>query len=410
MNDNEIRYDKIITTNSRGKQQEWTIVLRLIEECKLPNKRTANWEDTFKVVEIKQEYYNNKPLNNIIAQYWTEHGQVGSTITRSIPTFVLTGKNIGKKNATNAFTQGLSEIKSKYTKNLAVAPKGVVYPMAAQKLDESPKNNDKKIVYPAHIQPKLDGLRCVVHFNKKVVISSRRKKPIKMPNIEKELLVIYKKINKKYPGLYLDGELYIPGKSLQYISGVVRNETKENNVKLYLFDVFMLDKKMSFSDRHEILKDVFKLTNPSLLVQVDTYIVNSPEEELKYYSEFLENGYEGSMVRNSHSYYEWGDKKEKRSWHLRKHKPRFDDEFKIIGYKKGMDNAIIWELQTNTVPPVNFTSVPNMTYEERFGLYNNMTEELFNSKYKNKLLTVEYDDLSEDGVPLRAKVKCIRID
>jgi hypothetical protein len=96
---------------------------------------------------------------------------------------------------------------------------------------------------------------------------------------------------------------------------------------------------------------------------------------------------------------------------MRKRKPRHSSEFKIVGYGDGTNGkekgAILWILETKT--NVQFTVVPiDMTYIERYELFSSMSLDLFETKYRNKMMTVEYDDLSSDGVPLRAKAKCIR--
>lgn len=387
----------VITTN--GKRQRWKIVLRLIKDTKFPSRVAANWDDIFEQVDLKS------PLDNVVAQYWTEHGS--GIITRSKYTIVRSGKNIGKKNATNVFTQALSEITSRYNKKLAVSPIKTVYPMAAHKLEDNPKNVDKKIKYPAFGQPKLDGIRTTAHMTDSgVKLYSRKRKPINMPDIQTALECLYKLISDN--DIYLDGELYCHGMPLQVISGIVRNENKQNGLTFNIFDVFYLDRKQPFSERLSIMQKIRDLNTSPLIVFVDTFIINSPDEEMKYYTNFLSKCYEGSIIRNVHGIYEYGESREKRSWDLRKHKPRHDAEFKLVGYNKGKDNGIIWVLQTNTEPPVIFTSVPNMSYEERLKLYTEMTDKIFSSKYLGKILTVQYDDLSDKGVPLRAKVKCFR--
>ena len=102
---------------------------------------------------------------------------------------------------------------------------------------------------------------------------------------------------------------------------------------------------------------------------------------------------------------------------MRKRKPRYSDEYEVVGYTQGDQGkdigAIIWILktpETKKIKSVVFTSIPiGITNEERYKLFSNMTEELFNNEYKGKMMTVEYDELSETGVPLRAKAIGLRL-
>ena len=176
---------------------------------------------------------------------------------------------------------------------------------------------------------------------------------------------------------------------------------------------------MSYIDRKKVLDDIFKISkmlNSKLkyIKQVETFISNNKQDETKLYHTFLENGYEGSIVRNLDAPYEIG----KRSYQIRKRKPRFDSEYEIVGYKEGKQGkdkgAIIWILKTpgdkkKNIPSIEFTSTPvGMNYEERKELFKSLTTSIFNKKYKGKMMTVEYDDISDEGVPLRAKAKCVR--
>lgn len=88
------------------------------------------------------------------------HGQVGGKI-QEISEIIYAGKNIGKKNETTPEQQALLEAESKYNKQLdkgytvdGSPPKvDTILPMLAHKFSEF----SHKIVYPAYVQPKLDG-------------------------------------------------------------------------------------------------------------------------------------------------------------------------------------------------------------------------------------------------------------
>ena len=109
-----------------------------------------------------------------------KHGQLDGKL-QTAEKIVEVGKNIGKKNETTPVEQCISEVKRKWTDKKekegyteddvseSSSPKAtstsfsVIYPMLAHKYDaKKPKKND--IVFPCFVQPKLDGLRCLVRL------------------------------------------------------------------------------------------------------------------------------------------------------------------------------------------------------------------------------------------------------
>jgi ATP-dependent DNA ligase len=172
-----------------------------------------------------------------------------------------------------------------------------------------------------------------------------------------------------------------------------------------------------------VLDDIFNIAKKkgiriTHIIKVETYIANTFEEETVLYEQFLTEKYEGSIVRNLDSPYEFGVNKEIRTYQIRKRKPRYSSEYEIVGYTEGVQGkdkgAIIWILKTpgdktKKIEPMEFTSTPvGMDYDERYSLFKNMTIAIFEKKWKGKLMTIEYDDISGYGVPLRAKAKGVR--
>jgi hypothetical protein len=48
-----------------------------------------------------------------------------------------------------------------------------------------------------------------------------------------------------------------------------------------------------------------------------------------------------------------------------------------------------------------------MTLPERYAMFKKIPDH-FDATYKGRLMTIEYEDLSKDGIPLRAKAVGIR--
>ena len=98
-----------------------------------------------------------------------------------------------------------------------------------------------------------------------------------------------------------------------------------------------------------------------------------------------------------------------------KRKARFTDEFELVDFTQGTKGkdigAVIWILKTHDTNKTFNATPKDITYEERYKLYKKSVlnnKKGFNNNYKGRMMTVEYEDLSKDKVPLRAKSICFR--
>ena len=295
-----------------------------------------------------------------------------------------------------------------------------IRPMLAQKLEFSKKDcvftkNIKKVKFPAIAQPKLDGLRCLVHINKDGEIQMRTRNNLEylfMEHIKEDLQKFYKELKKKrkdWEFVFFDGEIYNPDIPFEEISGKsrIKKPTEEDleiisTLKFYLFDMFSLDKlDESFFKRYKLLKSLFKKVKPSNLVLVNNVIIEKPEDICSTFDRFMEEGYEGIMIRNIEAPY----KVDKRSYDLLKYKSFEDDEFEIIGFKEGkgtQKGAIIFICKTKD--DKEFSVVPNGSISKRRKMFKE------GDKYIGQQLTVEFQELSQEGIPRFPKGKAIRFD
>ena len=124
-------------------------------------------------------------------------------------------------------------------------------PMLAYPVSSKPINYDDKVF----IQPKLDGVRCVIQYeNGNVTAYSRTGKEWKnIDHILRELIPFFK----KYPDVILDGELYNHDlrDNFEKIISLVRktkptNEDRLEASKLTQFHCYdIIDEKLPFERR-----------------------------------------------------------------------------------------------------------------------------------------------------------------
>lgn len=271
----------------------------------------------------------------------TQYGQLGTDSPQTTLDTIWTGKNVGKKNETSAQKQAELEAKAKWEKqkkkgyvesmDAALAGEvdelieGGILPMLAHKFVDQ----GHKIKYPAFVQPKLDGIRCIAIVEKgKCTLWSRTRKPITgMPHIVEELQRIFAQDN-----VVLDGELYNHDykSNFERIVSLVRQENADPDHKLVQYHVYDVINDSTFQDRSAWLQIMFRHFAFDYTKRVPTYTVNYEDEVMDYFDDFRAQGYEGAMLRNSLSKYV-----NKRSYDLQKVKEFDDGEFKIVGITEG---------------------------------------------------------------------------
>lgn len=267
-----------------------------------------------------------------------------------------------------------------------------------------------KISFPAYVQRKYDGIRCLSYMKDgNIIIESRTGIPFQNFNkLKDELKELFKNLP---PNFYLDGELYTDKIEFQVISGLIHlhedKVSKEDLVQIDKVDYYVYDfidtnnPELTFDERKNFLNLFLKnnLKNDSRVVSVPTFIVNKLDDITKYHEEFVGDGFEGTMVRDMKGPYEYG----KRSKYLQKYKDTFDDEFKIIGYDEGSGDekgAVIWKCITKDNK--EFSARPRGSFELRRELF------LKAKSYIGKWLTVIYKGYTPAGVPREPRGKAIR--
>ena len=203
-------------------------------------------------------------------------------------------------------------------------------PMLAYPVSNKPIDYTKPVI----IQPKLDGVRCLIQYDDgKVTAYSRTGKVWK--NIEHITLSLYKFFD-KHPNVILDGELYNHAfkDDFESIISMVR-KTKptaedrvisSDNVQFHCYDI--VDEKLPFKQRIEFINNNLMLIGSSIKL-VYTMQITSHENALTFHESFVAGGYEGSILRTNDAY------ACKRSHNLRKFKDFSDAEASIVGYLDG---------------------------------------------------------------------------
>lgn len=308
------------------------------------------------------------------------------------------GKNIGRANETTPVEQCIAETKAKWDakqdkENYSLTREGnkreEIFPMLAHSYDpEKPKG----IEFPCYVQPKLDGLRCIIYENSsgEIVAQSRTAGFFtSMGHITSALEGVIK-ANK---GLILDGELFTDKEPFEDLVGVIKKQKLTHEyaqralkVEYHVYDI--INKQMPYSQRLRTIESL-ELDSLAGIRVVETIKVADIEAFRKEARRFIEAGYEGAMLRNVAGLYV-----SDRSYDLQKYKEFKEDEFEVIGYSEGQGRdagAVIW--RCSTADGAEFDVRPTGSIEQRRKDYK------IAKKMIGKMYTVVYQELTEKGVP-----------
>jgi DNA ligase-1 len=307
-------------------------------------------------------------------------------------------KNAGRSNATTPEEQAIKEAEAKRKKKLEsgyfesiknINKTQYFEPMLAQKYE------DHEIDYPVLSQPKLDGIRCIVT---KDGMFSRNGKPISSaPHIRENL----NKFFKDHPNAILDGELYCDklANNFNKIVSLVKKskptsedlKESEEVIEYWVYDapkIGMLDQNDTFLERYNLVKDTLFKKFKSIKI-VDTIKISNEKDLTNTYEMYVEQGYEGQMVRLNRAY------ENKRSKFLLKRKEFMDEEFKILEVVEGEGN------RKGTAGYMVFKNKHGRTFKSNIKGDFDYLAQLLKDKTKlvGKKATIKFFNYTPDEVP-----------
>ena len=206
----------------------------------------------------------------------------------------------------------------------------MIKPMLAYKVDKKPVDWSENVF----IQPKLDGVRCVIQLDDKgkVYAYSRTGKPwLNIAHILEDLKPSFD-LN---PDMILDGELYNHDlrDNFEKIISLVRKQKPTDSdrldskelVQFHCYDYANTEDSYGIRMNNLVCSDFYSYC----IKYVDTKFALSKDAANIIHQYNLNNGYEGSILRLDGPY------QRKRSYNLQKFKDFHDTEALIVGYEEG---------------------------------------------------------------------------
>jgi DNA ligase-1 len=355
-----MKLETIYKATNSGKTQEWTI----------------------EVVGNKYRTISGQTDGKKITNEWT----------------VVYGKNEGRANATTDKEQCMKEAIAKRTKKLEsgyfedmknIYMEQYFEPMLAAKWEDY----KDKLTYPIYSQAKLDGIRCIL--TKDGMFSRNGKPIISAPHIFDSVKPLFE----TNPNLIFDGELYADkfANDFNKIVSLVKktkptaDDLKESKelIEYHIYDLPSSDK--NFIQRAYDLAILFETRSelhPHCRI-VETYKVPSEDVVTELYEKYVEEGYEGQMLRLDGKY------ENKRSKNLLKHKSFVDEEYTILDICEGEGN------RTGTAGYMVFQTAEGKPFKSNVKGTWDETAEMLKSKKEliGKQATIKYFNLTPDGIP-----------
>ena len=262
------------------------------------------------------------------------------------------------KIAENAYTQlndakPLIYVLNTYLPKYSTTSEGFVLPMLAKVLDDN-KPFEKYGMFMG--QYKINGLRCIIGAksnpmdmfkNTYLTYHSRTGEDwtAKMSWMDD---IIIQRLDKELidamieEGVCLDGELYIPGYSVNDINSFVKNTNLKQHYLLQYWCYDLCYENMTATHRMQLKSKWCSaaywiniktkeehLNNKNPFVLLSNYLISNYDEAITARNNYIDLGFEGLIIRNPNSEYQFG----KRNQAMFKFKKIDDGKFVIVDIK-----------------------------------------------------------------------------
>jgi len=348
-----------------------------------------------------------------------EYGKMGGKLQHS--SYAAKPTNEGRANYRNPAQQAAFEshsawekkVKEGYYPDVEEAKNSqLILPMLAHRFDKQ----GHKLKFPASLQFKLNGLRCLARCDENGVrLISRGNETWNIPHIQAACEQALK------PGDMIDGEIYIHGVSLQKINSLAKKNRPESlALQFHLYDMPQWNGESGeWIDRADALCRFYLeriqcreaqarglsathasglFTAGSPIVLAETHTVASLDDAHRLELRAINEGYEGVILRNRAGGYRYNY----RSYDVFKLKNFMDEEFFIVDmtsrdYVNPATQAVTKIVDTvivrNNLNESTFSVVPRGSIEMKADYIKNK------DRYLGSKLIVRFLERSDDGVP-----------
>lgn len=315
---------------------------------------------------------------------------------------------------------GLIKFLNTYLPKNNTTSEGFVLPMLAKTLED---NKPFEKFGTMLGQWKINGLRCLIGAERNgndlftpIILTYHSREgedwtnkmrwfdEILLPKITQELLDMMIE-----EGAYLDGELYIPGYSVNDINSFVKNAQLPQHYQLQYWCYDIACENLSAAERNKfrlnnlgesILDATSKtihLSNNKQFILLPSYGINNINTAIQTRDDFINMGFEGLILRNPNAEYQFG----KRNQSMFKFKKIDDGLFNVVDIKEDKRGLPIFILK-NDINDEYFECTYNASQDDqRKCLSTPVKEEMLT----NKLAFVEFRERSGvKQVPFHAKI------
>ena len=273
-------------------------------------------------------------------------------------------------------------------------------PMLAYPVSDKPIDYTNKV----SMQPKLDGVRCLIQYDKKQGVTAWSRTGKQWKNI----MHITKSLEKWFQSnqtTVLDGELYNHDlrDDFEQIISIVRRQNpddidmleSQDMVQFHCYDIIH-PINSAFEDRNRFIRCCVPETN--YVKHVKTQAVGNEALAKVVHQQNLDDSYEGSILRTNDEY------QNKRTHSLRKFKDFQDDEALILDWVEGLGKraGTIGKFMVQDIDG-NVFGMPVM---DKFKYLQDNFEEM--KTWVGKFATFTYFERTKAGSYRHPLFKCIR--